>query len=192
MALADLATTLDLSARGVAPNAVHSVMLKVASATIRGAAGGPISQTTSAVSLTAWGEERLALPGRPVTSVASVSVDGVATTDWMLTDSAFLYRACGWGHWEDPVEVAITLAHGLPTIPVDIVQLTCDLAILGANAAPEGAQDPRVFAEKIDDYSVTYKTEGRAVSSAMELPAGTKASLAARFGGGVDVVRNRA
>ena len=191
MALADLATTTDLSSRGVTPTALHSVMLWVASSVIRGAAGSPIARTTSTVKLTAWGEQRLALPGLPVESVSSVSVDGSPVTGWDLVDAAHLWRPSGWGHEQRPAAVEVTLTHGLAEVPEDIKQLVCDLAILGADAAPAGAVDPRVFSETIDDYTVTFK-QGSSVASAMELPTATKVALAARFGGGVAVVRNRA
>lgn len=191
MALPDLAASADLSARGVTPTSVHTVMLAVASSIVRAAAGGPIAQTTSTVTLTGWGSKSLELPGRPVTEVAAVTVDAVAVTDWNLTDVGNLWRYCGWGHEECPASVSVTMTHGLPTVPPYVVQLVCDLAIAGAAAAPNGAHDPRVVAERIDDYSVTFAQGADGVATAMELPAMTKRWLRARFGGGAGVVTYR-
>ena len=52
MALPALATTSDLSARGVSPSSLWSVMLDVASCIVRGYAGSPIAETESTVELT--------------------------------------------------------------------------------------------------------------------------------------------
>lgn len=194
MALPDLAATADLSARGVTPTSAHGVMLTVASSLVRAAAGSPILEATSTVSLTGWGGRSLDLPGKPVRSVSAVSVDGdaVATTDYLLTDAGNLWRRYGsWGCGEYPVAVEVTMIHGLPTVPPYVVQLVCDLAIAGAAAAPDGAHDPRVIAEKIDDYSVSFAQGAEAVASAMELPSMTRRWLRARFGGGAGVVTYR-
>lgn len=191
MALSDLAAAADLSARGITPTAVHTVMLSVASSIVRAAAGGPISETTSTVTLTGWGDKALELPGKPVQSVATVEVDGVAVTDFVLTDSGNLWRRVGWGYSDEPTPIGVTMTHGLPTVPAHVVQLVCDLAIVGAAAAPDGAHDPRVVAERIDDYSVTFAQGAEAVASAIELPALTRRWLRAQFGGGVGVVTYR-
>lgn len=191
MALPDLASGSDLSARGVTPTAVHTVMLAVASSVVRAAAGGPIAETDSTVTLSGWGDRSLELPGRPVTAVDTVTVDGVAVTDWKLTDVGNLWRRCGWGCESDPAEVEVTMTHGLPTVPAYVVQLVCDLTIVGAAAAPDGAHDPRVIAERIDDYAVTFAAGAEAVASVMELPKMTRRWLRAQFGGGAGVVTSR-
>lgn len=191
MALLDLADNADLDARGVTPTAVHTLMLAVASSVVRAAAGSPILQTTSTVTLTDWGGAMLRLPGLPVRSVASVKVDGQAVTDWRLVDASALFHTSCWGDASSPVDVEVTLTHGLPEVPAHIVQLVCDLAIAGANAATSGALDPRVVAEKIDDYAVTFAAGAEVVATAMELPRLTKSWLRSQFGGGVQVVSYR-
>jgi hypothetical protein len=191
MALPDLAAAADLSARGVTPTAVHDVMLAVASSIVRSGAASPIVETDSVVTLTAWGDRFIELPGLPVRSVESVTVDGVSVTDWKLTDTGRLWRAGFWGSDSEPVAVEVTMTHGLPVVPPHIVQMVCDLAISGANSATAGAHDPNVIAEKIDDYSVTFASGAEAVASAMELPTLTKRWLRAQFGGGAGVVTYR-
>lgn len=191
MALPNLAADADLTARGVTPTSVHTLMLAVASSVVRAAAGSPILQTTSTVTLTDWGGRLLRLPGLPVLSVASVKVDGSEATGWKLVDSASLFHADYWGGDDDPASVEVTLTHGLPKVPDHIVQLVCDLAIAGADAARSGAHPPGVIAEKIDDYSVTFAAGAEAVATAMELPRLTKQWLRSQFGGGVQVVTYR-
>ncbi len=192
MALPDLASTADLTARGVTTTAAHSVMLAVASSLVRAAAGGPILEADSTVTL--WGLDEtswLPLPGSPVTAVASVTCDAVAldADAYKLIDGS-LWRADSWGGCE-PVEIVVSLTAGLPVVPPHIVQLVCDLAILGAAAAPDGAHDPRVVAEKIDDYAVTFAQGAAGVASAMSIPKLTALWLRSQFGGGVSMVTSR-
>lgn len=193
MALPDLAVAADLSARGVTPTTVHTTMLAVASSIVRAAAGSPILSTTSTVTL--WGFDAdywLDLPGKPVTAVSSVTRDGdaLAADDYKLVDGR-LWASTPWGNGPEPVEVVVTMTHGLAVVPPHIVQLVCDLAIAGANVAPDGARNPNVIAERIDDYAVTFAPGAEAVASAVELPALTKAWLRAQFGGGAALVTQR-
>lgn len=194
MALPNLAVSADLLARGVTPTDTHTTMLTVASAIVRGAAGSPILATTSVVTL--WGLDSshwLDLPGSPVTAVTTVVHDGdtlTANDDYKLVDGR-LWGAFPWGDDCEPRKVVVTLSHGFAVVPAHIVQLVCDLAIAGTSAASEGAHDPRVVAERIDDYAVTFAPGAEAVASAVELPALTKAWLRSQFGGGVSVVSYR-
>lgn len=193
-ALPNLAGSADLTARGVTPTAVHTVMLAVASSIVRAAAGSPILTTTSTVTL--WGLDSnhwLDLPGRPVTAITSVTHDGdllTVDTDYKLVDGR-LWGASPWGDGCEPLRVVVVLTHGFAVVPAHIVQLVCDLAIAGAAAAAAGAHDPRVVAEKIDDYSVTFAEGAEAVATAMELPALTRSWLRSQFGGGAGVVASR-
>lgn len=195
MALPDLAASADLSARGVdvSDTGLVATMLTVASATVRQAAASPILETASTV--TVWAHDSsdyLNLPGQPVTAVSAVVYDGdtLDATDYKLVDGR-LWRWWGWGCMTEPIEVTVSMTHGLAEVPADIVQLVCDLAIAGMGAATEGALDPRVIAEKVDDYSVTYRPGAESVATAVELPALTKRGLRARFGGGAGMVTYR-
>lgn len=166
-----LASIGDLEVRGV------SVSLDVASTLVRGAAGSPISETTSTIVLEGNGALRLRLPGLPVTSVSAVSVDGLAVNDWSLRSGA-LVRDAGWYG-----DVEATFVHGLPTVPADIVDLVCRLAILALDAHRSGAAVGRsVASERIGDYSVTY---GDPEAAAMALTDTQRLRLAARFGSSV-------
>jgi hypothetical protein len=196
VALSPLATTDDLVARGidVTDAALADTMLDVASATLRGAAGSPISETTSTVSLVAWGAwDRLRLPGPPVTSVSAVELDGKDITAAVIVDGDRLWNWGGWGAWLCPARVEVTYTHGLREVPADIADLVCSFAAAGMHAASEGGYAARsgVIAERIDDYSVQYAQGADAVANVMEVPARTRAMLRARFGASAGTVTMR-
>ncbi|WP_060880392.1 head-tail connector protein [Streptomyces scabiei] len=198
MALDPLATVADLEARGLtvdpAETTVVETFLAEASAAVRDAAGVPISQTTSTVALEGPDNSQwLTLPGPPILSVSAVEIDGVAVTDWRLR-SHQLWRRSGWSATGEPSEVTVTQLHGLPTVPEDLVGLVCRIAaacLVHHRAQPDGeglaAKDIR--SERIGDYAVTYGDSGRITE--IELPDYLREQLAARFGGGVAVVRSR-
>lgn len=195
MALPDLAASSDLSARGVDVDSLESdlvdAMLAVASAVVRAACQSPVLETDSTVTVWATDDDRyLDLPGKPVTAVASVEVDGdTLTSDDFKLVHGRLWRWAGWGSCQgEPIEVTVELTHGFVTVPEPVKQLVCDLAIAGINAASQGARTPGVIAEKIDDYSVTWAQGAEAVATAMELPTATKLAFRKRFGGGAALV----
>ncbi len=206
MALADLAAVADLTVRGITVTSpgeddLVATLLEVASTMVREAAGVPILEATSTVTLTGWLHETwVDLPGKPIQSVASVSIDGTAITDWRLAEHR-LWRACGWSTDAGPADVEVTMTHGLPTVPADIVDLVCAMVAAGLKAAREAddgtglaARDPSIQAVKIDDYSETYATGADAsVTSptAMSLPERTRDALRTRFGGGILTVTSR-
>lgn len=197
MTLLPLATVEDLSSRGLTildgEGFIVDTYLDVASASVRDAAGCPISQTTSTVVLEGPEGQWLRLPGPPVTAVATVEIDGVAVTDWRLR-SGMLWRAAGWTGTDGPSEVEVTYTHGLPAVPPDIIDLVCRItaaALAAYRSEPDGlglaARDIR--SERIGDYAVTYGDTG--LITEMQLPDYLIERLAARFGGGSGLVRSR-
>lgn len=195
MALPPLATVADLTARNIdASNvALANTMLEVASTEVRGAAGSPILQTTSTVTLSGWRcEQYLRLPGPPVQSVATVLLDGSSVTDWRLTEGR-LWRCSGWGVDHGPAEVQATFTHGLPVVPADIVDLVCSYTASGMNAAVGAgyAASPNLIAERDGDYSVTYARGAEAVATVMQISEGTRRRLRARFGASAGMVTHR-
>lgn len=188
MTLPPLATTDDLDARTITwdDQALAETYLAVASAAVRDAAGVPISQTTSTVSLFGDGGQWLRLPGPPVVSVASVTLDGEALDDWALVDG-FAFRPCGWTVCGPlPVPAVVTYTHGLADVPADVVDLVCRMAA-SAILLAEGGEGgsglvvDRVVSERLGDYAVTYdKASG---TTEMELAAFTRDRLRSRFGG---------
>lgn len=196
MALDPLATVDDLEARGFTVEASETTLantyLGVASAAVREAAGVPISRVTSTYTLEGQRGQWLRLPGMPIVSVASVSIDGVAVTDWRLR-SERLWRACGWTGCE-PSEVEVTQTHGLLVVPEDIVDLVCRMAASGIVASRDSdgaalATSKEITSERLGDWSVTYGADGRITE--MDLPQYWRERLQARFGGGVTVLESR-
>lgn len=197
MALDPLATVDDLEARGFTVEAsevdLATTYLRTASRAVREAAGVPISRTTSTYTLEGARGQWLRLPGLPIVSVASVSIDGVAVTDWLLR-SERLWRAVGWTGCE-PSEVEVTQTHGLLEVPEDIVDLVCRMAasgVVSVRSADGGtglAGSKEITSERLGDWSVTYGADGRITE--MDLPQYWRDRLLARFGGGVDVLRSR-
>jgi hypothetical protein len=199
VALAALATTADLAARGLTVDAgeettVATTYLDVASTAVREAAEVPISQTTSTVTLEGTPTQWLTLPGPPIISVASVELDGEAVTDWRLRSNR-LWRECGWQSDCGPSEVEVVQTHGLAVVPSDIVDLVCQMtgtALADYRADPDGAAGlgaADIRAERIGDYAVTYGSHG--LITTMELPDYMRERLAARFGGGAVLLRSR-
>lgn len=198
MALDPLATVADLEARGmtVGPSeaAIVAVYLNVASTAVREAAGTAISRITSTITLPGVDSSWLRLPGLPIASVATVTIDDDAVTDWRLR-SGHLWRAAGWTSYDGPSEVEITYTYGLTEVPADIVDLVCRMTASAVKAfrdqedgmAP-GA-DRIVTSERLGDWAVTYGNDGRITE--MELTQHWRERLAARFGGGMGMARSR-
>lgn len=204
MALPDLATTADLDARGITyadkPTEVDALLAE-ASAMVREAAGVPILQTTSTVTLTGWLHEPwLRLPGQPIRSVSAVSIDGTAVTDWRLADDR-LWRELGWSTDHGPGSVEVAMTHGLTAVPEDIVGLICAMVAAGLKAhrsTDDGtglaARDPSLQSVRIDDYSESYATGADAAETSptvMALPQRTIDRLRTRFGGGIAAITVR-
>jgi len=192
MSLPPLATVADLEARGVtvAPEEVEFVntSLATASAVIRTAAGAPISETVSTVTLEGDPGRRLLLPGLPVQSVSAVAINGTAVTDWVLRSGA-LIRAAGWQSGCEPSEVTVSYVHGLPEVPEDIVDMVCRMAGQSLAAFRGGdALAREISDERIGDYAVKYA--GASEAGPLHLTRYQRDSLAARFGNGARVVRS--
>jgi hypothetical protein len=193
MALAPLATVADLEARGVtvlpSETTIVGTYLDVASTIVRDAAGCPISEVISTVTLEGVAATRIFLPGQPVTAVSDVEIDGVAVTDYRLTNGA-LWRSQGWTGLCEPSAVTLTMTHGLDQVPADIVDMVCRMAAQSLLSLRSGDPAPRqLTSERIGDYAVTYADTESGVMSLTNYQA---AKLAARFGnGGTTMVRIR-
>ena len=188
MALEPLATVADLSAYGVdaANETLATRVLASVSEAVREAAGAPISRVTSTVVLTGSPGQWLRLPGGPVRSVATVLVDGKAVTDYKVRDGR-LWLPSSWQPGGEPSEVTVTYDHGLDEVPEDIVRLVCMYTAAGMAQAASGFDSRGKAYERIDDWQVGYLQGGDEVVDHAELTDRTKASLAARFGGGTYV-----
>jgi hypothetical protein len=187
MALTPLAGVPDLLAHapaGFSPDMSKAwAKLDAASDAVRDAAGSPITQAESTVRIVAAGcGSWLDLPGKPVVSVSSVTIEGEPVTGWRLLGSR-LYRAGEWAHG-GPVEVQVTMVHGFAEAPADVVALVCDFAIaalLNESGARAGVTSQGY---SIDDYreNLAFDQCPHGTSSVIEIPAGTRAMLRQRFG----------
>ena len=192
MALEPLATVDDVTVRGVTvaseETARLSVFLEAASAAVRDVAGCPISRVADDVVVLEGRGQYLPLPGPPVVSVASVECGGVPVTDWELRSGA-LWRPGGWSG-----NVTVTYTHGLETVPADIVDLVCRMAVhalVASRAQPDGSGlvAAPVSQEVISEVSVSYANSS--AIRADSIPRQVRARLAARFGGTASVVVSR-
>lgn len=193
MALIPLATVADLEARGVTVAGTEvapvTTYLSVASSLVRDAAGTPITETTSTITLEGDHDKRLRLPGGPIRSVSAVDIDGQAVTDYKLASGAVWrelgWRAVGWGSYgwrgrDQPTDVTVTYVHGLPAVPDDIVDMVCRLAGQALSQFRSGDPMARmVESERIGDYQVKYSG---AESGILSLSDAQRSRLAARFG----------
>lgn len=182
-----LATEDDLDARGVAvPDTLDATaLLASASSAVRDAAGCPISEQTSTITLVATDWCVLTLPGGPVTTVTTVTVNEAALTGWSLYGND-LYLPSGWTHTL-PTTVTVEYTHGLATVPDDIVDLVCSMVAITVGLG-YGTTD-RLQAFRLGDYSESFTpTAGSDSPSPMSLPDSVRSRLRARFGNSAAVV----
>lgn len=201
--MADLISVSDLTDYGVViadtETAVVGRLIRSASAAVCRAAGAPIIQATSTVTLTVFDGQLLRLPGLPIQSVESVVdvSDGSALEGWIPVTSG-LYRRDGWGAsnvpgLEGPQQVTVTYTHGYAAVPDDVAELVVSMVIAGLEAYRSGdlgLNNGRVSSVGVDDFKESYATglEVEAVTP-MTLPSRTRHWLAAQFGNGAQVVR---
>jgi hypothetical protein len=200
VALTPLATAADLSARNITiPAGMDSgTLIDSATDAVRDAAGCPIVVATSTVTLVLDHPCELDLPAGPVSSVATVVIDGVTIPQSVLTDGIW---GAGWRKVGDtlyfigqlirpPTEATVTYTHGLPTVPADIVDLVCALVAMGAAQDGEYATQSRTQSVRLGDFSETYThPAGTESPSPFAIPDGLRQKLRARFGTAVALVR---
>lgn len=191
MALAPLARTADLDARGIAgvDDARATALLASASEAVREAAGDIIGpRVTSSVTLVGSSSSWLLLPMCSVSAVSAVEIDGVDAGPVRLADGR-VWRLSGWRSGAvGPSLVTMDVTHGLAQVPADIVDLVCSLVAGGIVAAEDGYDPKRgVLNERIDDYGRGFATGNNEIISPMDLPDRTRAWLRGRFAGQVAV-----
>lgn len=109
------------------------------------------SSTAATYTCEGYGQNVIVLPKQPVIAVASVTVDGVAVTDYARR-GASLYRIVRWGGTSYyAADVAISYTYGYTTVPADV-----ELAVLQLAADVYEHPVSNVSMEQIDDYLVRY------------------------------------
>lgn len=191
--LPHLASQEDLGNRNIAlPIGIDpDTALASASDAVREAAGCPIIEATSTVTLVADGPRWLTLPAGPVSSVASVVIAATEVTGWTKVGDAVRLADGSWPAGTCfPAEVTVTYTHGLPTVPADIVDLVCQMtAIIGAQNGDPGSGG-KTASVRLGDFAETYAIPaGTESPSPVALPDSVRKALRARFGTSVAMVR---
>lgn len=185
MPLAPLADVADLPTGWIDhPDVTRA--LEVASSAIREAAGVPIDQQTATVRVMAGRGSLLRLPG-PITSVASVSINGRDATDYTWLPEG-LWRRHGWGC--DPTPVTVTYTFGLADVPPDIADMAVQLATAWLLHRDEGGGSTAgLKSARVDDAAEGYTDEAAGQVSPVYIPEVTRNWLQHRFNSsGVTVV----
>jgi hypothetical protein len=182
----DLATALQ---RDV-DTASATLALEVSTAVVQAAAGQRIVLVAGETATVYGGTDRvLALPERPIVSVASVTFDGslltqgTASGTWRLSADG-LWRDCGWTKYfcDGPVQTVVVYTHGYAANDQKL-QLARGVTLSVARGLftnPDGT-----VREQIDDYAVAYAE----AEAAMDAAPGLAARLRKQFGLKAGMVR---
>jgi hypothetical protein len=144
-------------------NATADLLIEMATGKVQAACGQRLISGSSTVALTVDifdGDPWLPLPQLPVRSVATVLIDGVADTEWLLRNQQ-LWRLAAWNrNWTAPTLVTVTYTYGyLAGEPGLQLARDMTLALAGAGYGNPGGS---VSSEAIDDYKVSYaEADGR-------------------------------
>lgn len=185
MTLAPLATPSDLSARNITLPSNMDPNTAIASATdsVRNAAGCPIVQATSTVTLVVNDPCWIDLPAGPVTSVASVICGSTPLTFQKVGDSVRVTASSWPTGIVLPTEVQVVYTHGLPIVPQDIVDLVCQIVAIVGNQDGDPGAGGKLTKLRLGDYSEEYSIPvGMDSPSPVALPESVRNALRARFG----------
>lgn len=184
-----LATIQDLEARNISaePQAIAEALLDAVSASIRDAAGSPISLTKSTITEIGAPSQWLPVNVYAPRTPTAVNIDGIEVNDYKLIDNR-LWRRNGWVVQSEPSHVTITLEHGLDTVPADIINMVCMFVAAGIAEAETGFTKPRGRQYiSIDDYREGFASGDKEIIDPTELPERVKNALRNRFAGSVAV-----
>lgn len=172
-----LGRTLESGERQIAEFALSD-----ATAYLRGVVGAQVSPPAQVTvrDLLSGGEKWVHLPGAPIVSVESVTVNGVET-DYILLDNAVKV------HGHSLVEVVYTV--GYQTVPDELKAWACVLAsdVLSSIDDLGALHSGGVSYVSIDDYRKGWQSGGD--SSGFVLPQRVEDALRSRFGESAHVVR---
>lgn len=163
--------------------ATATLLLELATGIVQAAVGQRLVEATETelVDITDcsyW----LELSQKPITSVASVALDGTAVTDWALRNQK-LWRAAGWFNSTSPpsqAEVEYTFGYPDGSQHLQLARaVTLSLAQAGYGN-PTGVQS-----EAIDDYRVSYAD----AMARMELTDAMRMALVNKYGTGAYVTK---
>lgn len=189
MAAGDLVTLVDALARvGLQQDEGDAVARLVAatSAQIARWLGYDPTSRTYARRFHGRGRTALLLPDRPVTAVASVTVDGVAVpagpTGFVL-DERGVYLAGGGRFARGAMNVAITYTAGFDPVPADLQAACLDWLASTWAAGQDDERGPGVVQVRAGDTERRYQADGGALTDlgrggVVPLPPSVYAALA--------------
>lgn len=186
----EIATFLNIVYADLSPlgQANLSLLDDMATGKIQSAAGQLLIDltTTAVIDVPLWSYDYwLPLPQRPVRSVATVVLDEVAITDYVVRDQ-MLWRLLGWSSTVSrPSQVAVTYTHGFPTGARGL-QLARDMTF-GLVAAAVDNPGGAISSESIDDYRVTYAQ----AEAAMQVTPGMRDMLRDEYGTSAYITSSR-
>lgn len=157
--MAQLATAGDLASflQQDLDTSTANLVLTIASAEFEAAADTRFASTTATYTVEGTGQQIITLPRLPVIAVQSVTVDGVAVTDYSVV-GATLYRLAGFGGATAVAPgVVVTYTHGYTTVPDDVRGAVLEMA---AQAYDNPTRQAR---EQIDDYAAQSAPGGGGV-----------------------------
>jgi hypothetical protein len=172
------------------PTGTGTLLIECATAVVQEAAGGQRIVQVSGETLNVLGlsDSWLDLPQIPVSSVASVTLDGTALTSGILPANYKLrgnrlWRTDGWQTYVgQPSDVVVVNTHGYAPGAQEL-QLARSAVV--SLAKGQLVNPSAVTSESIDDYSVSYN----AMSAQMEMAPFLKAALAKKYGRRAGLVR---
>ena len=153
----DLATLLqlDYASLSAGQQATMAMLVEMATGLIQDVAGQRILQVTdtAVIDVMDW-SVWLDLPQKPISSVATILLDGTAITDWAIRGQR-LFRRVGWQTtWLLPAQAKVTYTHGYA--PGSQYLQVGRLACLSLGQVGYGRPNPAITSEAIDDYRVTF------------------------------------
>ena len=179
----DLVAYLDGAVDGVEA----ARLARLATSIVQDAAGQRlVAVADDAVTLMGTTESWLALPERPVTDVAGVSVDGEEVTDYKRF-GARLWREQGWsGSVYEPSEVAVVYSHGYAADDPEL-EYARTVAMGTAQLLAENPTAATGFS--IDDYREQYSQSSEGASSMLIVPRRVQQQLRRHYGARAGLVR---
>lgn len=148
--MTSLATASDLASylQQDLDTSTATLVLSIASAELEAAADTKFSSTSATYTVEGTGQQSISLPRYPIIAVQSVTVDGVAVTDYTRIGSN-LYRILRFGGTSPyAAAVVVTFTYGYVTVPDDVKSAVLEMA------AQAYVNPTLAMREQIDDYSV--------------------------------------
>jgi hypothetical protein len=162
--------------------ALAARLLDAVSAAVRDAAGTPITEIATTVTIPTECSHRIELPSRPVTGVTSVTLDGQPVTGWRLVGSSLWLDRLWRTPNTPPGLLTCEYTSGYSETPPDIEKLVATFVAAGLYEYRDGIGSRRGLSSVgIDDFRETYTRGEDEIIDMTQLPASTRRMLRERF-----------